>query len=108
MRRHLLALAATFAFVIPAWAALAQQGGMITRSSHQNVRTTLDRFGATVRDAGWVVFTNVDHAAAAQAVDTTLRARTVVLFGNPQAGTPACTASSGSPSRFRGARWASG
>jgi uncharacterized protein (DUF302 family) len=83
-----LALAATLALVLPALPALAQQGGMVTRPSAHNVRTTLDRFGAAVREAGWIVFTEVDHAAAAQAVGMTLRARTVVLFGNPRAGTP--------------------
>lgn len=88
MKRRLLALAAALALVLPALPALAQQDGMVTRQSNHDVRTTVDRFGAAVREAGWVVFTEVDHAAAAQAVGMTLRARTVVLFGNPRAGTP--------------------
>jgi uncharacterized protein (DUF302 family) len=87
VRRRLLGLAALVA-TLPALPALAQSAGMVTRPSNHDVRTTLDRFGAAVREAGWVVFTEVDHAAAAQAVGMTLRARTVVLFGNPRAGTP--------------------
>lgn len=56
------------------------------------VRPTPDRFAAAVREAGWVVFTEVDHAAAAQAAGQQLRPRTVVLFGNPRAGTAAMAA----------------
>lgn len=70
----------------------AQAGGVVTVPSAHPVRATLDRFAAAVREAGWVVFTEVDHAAAAREVGMTLRARTVVLFGNPRAGTPAMAA----------------
>ena len=67
----------------------AQQDGLITRPSAHAMRATLDRFAAAVRAANWVVFAEIDHAAAAKAVDMPLRGRTVVLFGNPSAGTPA-------------------
>lgn len=63
--------------------------GLVTLSSAHSVRDTIDRFDGAVRQKGWVVFTEIDHAAAAAAVGMPLRARTVVLFGNPQAGTPA-------------------
>lgn len=67
----------------------AQPGGLVTRPSAHNARATIDRFNQAVRDANWVVFTEIDHAAAARAVDLKLPARTVVLFGNPRAGTTA-------------------
>lgn len=67
----------------------AEEAGLVTRPSAHPARVTLDRFEAAVRDAGWVVFTEVDHAAAARAVGLELRTRTVVLFGNPRAGTGA-------------------
>ena len=70
----------------------AQEDGLVTRPSAYPVRETLDRFEAAVKAAGWVVFSEVDHAAAAQAVGMTLAPRTVVLFGNPRAGTPAMAA----------------
>lgn len=92
MRRAVLAAAAVLAIALPALPALAQQGGMVTRPSAHDVRTTLDRFAAAVREAGWVVFTEIDHAAAARAVGMTLRPRTVVFFGNPRAGTPGMAA----------------
>jgi uncharacterized protein (DUF302 family) len=92
VRRALLAAVAALAIALPALPASAQQGGMVTRPSAHDVRTTLDRFTAAVREAGWVVFTEIDHAAAAQAVDMPLRPRTVVFFGSPRAGTPAMAA----------------
>lgn len=96
MRRRPLILAAPLAVplaaALPAARAAAQQGGMVTRPSAHPLRATLDRFAAAVREAGWVVFHEVDHAAAARDAGMTLRARTVVLFGNPRAGTPGMAA----------------
>jgi uncharacterized protein (DUF302 family) len=91
MRRFLLAAAllVPFAMALPA---NAQQGGMVTVPSAHALRPTLDRFAAAVRDAGWKVFGEVDHAAAAREAGMTLRGRTVVLFGNPRAGTPGMAA----------------
>jgi len=92
MRRAILAAVGALVITLPALPAAAQQGGMVTRASAHDVRTTTERFAAAVREAGWVVFTEVDHAAAAQAVGMTLRPRTVILFGNPRAGTPGMAA----------------
>lgn len=68
---------------------MALSDGLVTRPSAHSVRETLDRFAAAVRAADWVVFTEIDHAAAAKAVGMQLRSRAVVLFGNPRAGTAA-------------------
>jgi uncharacterized protein (DUF302 family) len=35
-----------------------------------------------------MVFTEIDHAAAAQKVGLQMRPRTVIVFGNPKLGTP--------------------
>lgn len=90
-RRALLAAACvgSLAGVRPA---LAQQGGLVTTPSAHPARMTLDRFAAAVRAAGWVVFTEIDHAAAARDADLTLRPRTVIIFGNPRTGTAALAA----------------
>jgi uncharacterized protein (DUF302 family) len=72
--------------------ARAQDAGLVTRPSPHSVRVTLDRFAAAVRAANWVVFTEIDHAAAAQAQGLALRPRTVIVFGNPRGGTPAMAA----------------
>lgn len=91
MRRLLLGVA----WLVPALLAMpaaAQDGGMVTVPSAHAMRPTLDRFAAAVREAGWIVFAELDHAAAARDVGLPLRARTVVLFGNPRAGTPGMAA----------------
>jgi uncharacterized protein (DUF302 family) len=63
--------------------------GLVTMPSRHGPAETLDRFEAAVRAEGWTVFTRIDHAAAAAAAGLQLRPRTVVVFGNPRAGTPA-------------------
>jgi uncharacterized protein (DUF302 family) len=65
----------------------AADAGLITLASHHAVVETIDRFEAAVKAKGWVVFTRIDHAAAAKAAGLDLPARTVVIFGNPQTGT---------------------
>ena len=39
------------------------------------------------------VFSRIDHAAAAKDAGLNMRPRTVIIFGNPKAGTPAMTKS---------------
>lgn len=85
-----LALAVPLATPVPA--AAQQQDGLVTVPSAHPVRATLDRFAAAVREAGWIVFAEIDHAAAARDAGMQLRPRTVVLFGNPRAGTPGMAA----------------
>ena len=88
-RTWLTAALMALLFAMPARAA---DDGLLTRPSTHDTRTTLDRFAAAVRESGWVVFTEIDHAAAAKAIGATLRARTVILFGNPRTGSPAMAA----------------
>lgn len=90
-RRLLAALGLSIGLALAAPAA-AQDPGLVTRVSAHDVRTTIDRFVAAVREANWVVFTEIDHAAAAQSVGLVLRPRTVILFGNPRTGTGAMSA----------------
>jgi uncharacterized protein (DUF302 family) len=86
--RRVMLLAAGLVFAAAGPAAAQADSGLVTVPSPHPARVTIERFGAAVREAGWVVFTEIDHAAAAQAVGLTLRPRTVVVFGNPRAGTP--------------------
>ena len=90
--RRIVFIAASLAALAPSLPSRAQQDGLVTRPSAHTPRETLDRFAAGVREAGWIVFTEVDHAAAARDAGMTLRARTVVLFGNPRTGTPGMAA----------------
>jgi len=66
--------------------------GLVTRRSNHTVTETVQGFEAAVRakgDKGWVVFTEIDHAAAAQRAGQPLRPRIVIVFGNPRIGTEA-------------------
>lgn len=79
---------------LPAGSVLGQQAqpsaaaaGLVTVPSHHPVAETIERFETAVKAKGWIVFTQIDHAAAAKAAGLELRPRTVVIFGNPQAGT---------------------
>ncbi len=67
--------------------ALAADTGLITKPSKYSVPETIERFEAAIKAKGWIVFTELDHAAAAAKVGLQLRSRTVVVFGNPKLGT---------------------
>jgi uncharacterized protein (DUF302 family) len=70
--------------------------GLVTKSSKYTVQETIDRFEAAIKSkaaGGWVVFSRIDHAAAAKSAGLEMRPRTVIIFGNPKAGTPPMTKS---------------
>ncbi|MBU8536305.1 DUF302 domain-containing protein [Falsiroseomonas tokyonensis] len=90
-RRGFPGIAALLLLLAPQ--AVAQSDdGLVTVPSRHSPAETLSRFEAAVRAAGWVVFTRIDHAAAAREVGMELAPRTVLLFGNPRAGTPGMAA----------------
>jgi uncharacterized protein (DUF302 family) len=62
--------------------------GLITKRSNYSVPETVERFENAIKARGWMVFTELDHAAAASKYGLDLRPRTVIVFGNPKAGTP--------------------
>jgi uncharacterized protein (DUF302 family) len=61
---------------------------LISKQSQFAVNETLDRLVAALNEKGIKPIARVDHAAAASAVDLELRPTQVLLFGNPQLGTP--------------------
>jgi uncharacterized protein (DUF302 family) len=66
--------------------------GLITKQSKYTVKETVERFEAAIKAkaaTGWVVFTKIDHAAAAKEAGLEMRPRTLIIFGNPKGGTPA-------------------
>jgi uncharacterized protein (DUF302 family) len=67
----------------------AQAGdGLIVMKSPHAAKETMNRFEAQAQQRGLKVFARVDHAAGAATVNKTLRATEVLIFGNPQGGTP--------------------
>ena len=70
----------------------AAEDGLITKPSKYSVTETVTRFEDAVKqkeEAGFTVFTEIDHAAAAKKFGLDMRARTVIVIGNPKLGTPA-------------------
>ncbi|HML12700.1 MAG TPA: DUF302 domain-containing protein [Xanthobacteraceae bacterium] len=62
--------------------------GLVTRASANDFATTLDRLTAALKAKGITIFAQIDHAAGAASVGLSLRPTTLVVFGNPAAGTP--------------------
>ena len=61
---------------------------MLTRASSKTFRETLNQLLEAIATHGLTVFAQFDHAAGAREVGMELAAETVVVFGNPRAGTP--------------------
>jgi uncharacterized protein (DUF302 family) len=62
--------------------------GLVTLRSAHGFKTTLERLLQVLKAKGVTVFAQIDHAAGAAGVGMTLRPTTLVVFGNPAAGTP--------------------
>jgi uncharacterized protein (DUF302 family) len=62
--------------------------GLITLPSAHDFATTLDRLVTALQTKGVTIFARVDHAAGAASVNMALRPTTLIIFGNPVAGTP--------------------
>lgn len=56
--------------------------------SHTTVAETVARLIAEVEARGMKVFTTIDHSGEARASGLELRETKLVIFGNPQTGTP--------------------
>src|SRR5258708_9475616 len=88
----LASLALSLAICTGPATAHAADDGVITKPSKYSVKETVTRFEAAVKQkeaAGFMVFTEIDHAAAAKKFGLDLRPRTVIVFGNPNLATPA-------------------
>jgi uncharacterized protein (DUF302 family) len=62
--------------------------GLITLKSPHAAKVTMDRLEAAVKQKGLNVFARIDHAAGAAKIGKKLRATELLIFGNPQGGTP--------------------
>ena len=62
--------------------------GMVTVASGWSVGETIDRLQAVATGAGLQVFARIDHAGNAASVGMDLRPTELLVFGNPQGGTP--------------------
>jgi uncharacterized protein (DUF302 family) len=62
--------------------------GLVTLPSAHGVTATIERLRALLAQKGIEVFAHIDHAAGARQVGLPLRPTQVLIFGNPNAGTP--------------------
>jgi uncharacterized protein (DUF302 family) len=71
--------------------------GLVAVKSPHSAKATMDKLEATAKDKGLNIFARIDHAAGAAKIGQTLRPTEVLIFGNPQGGTPfmACAQSVG-------------
>lgn len=62
--------------------------GMVALKSPHTALATMDKLERIVKERGLNVFARIDHAAGAAKVGKTLRPTELLIFGNPQGGTP--------------------
>jgi uncharacterized protein (DUF302 family) len=88
LRHHLSAMLVGFALTasVPAAAQIASE--WVVRTSLYSVPDTVDILTSAIEEAGADVAAVIDHAAAAQRAGLELPPTTVVIFGNPDIGTP--------------------
>lgn len=67
---------------------LSTSRGLITITSPHDTKTTADRLEDTLKTKGMNIFERINHSQAAAGVGMELRPTELLLFGNPQSGTP--------------------
>lgn len=82
--------------------ACAAEGLVVAKSPHK-AKQTMDRLEAAAKARGLVIFARIDHAAGAAKIGRKLRPTELLIFGNPQGGTPLleCAQTVGSTCRSR-------
>jgi uncharacterized protein (DUF302 family) len=62
--------------------------GMVAVKSPYSAKDTMNRLEENVKQRGLLVFARIDHAAGAAKVGKVIRPTELLIFGNPQGGTP--------------------
>ena len=73
-------------FCVAALASAAD--GLISVKSPHSAKDTMSKLEEVVKQRGLNVFARIDHAAGAAKIGKTLRPTELLIFGNPQGGTP--------------------
>lgn len=103
--RPLLTVLLPLAFMVPA-AVHAAEGLTAVKSPH-SVKVTIDRLEAVVKERKLNIFARIDHAGGAQKIGKALRPTELLIFGNPQGGTPLmeCAQSAGIDLPLKALAW---
>jgi len=102
-------LFAVLLFVLAALPVSAADGVIALKSAHAP-KATMDRLEGLVKQKGLNVFLRIDHAAGATKIGKTLRPTELLVFGNPQGGTPLmeCSQSAGIDLPLKALVWQDG
>ena len=81
--------------------------GLVAVKSPHGVKETMDRLESAAKARGLNVFLRVNHAAGAQKIGKSLRPTELLVFGNPQGGTPLmeCAQSAGIDLPLKALSW---
>lgn len=85
---HLRTLAVAVTLFLASTVSASAVDGLITKPSAYPAIETLERLEAALKERGFIIFTRLDHAAAAESVGIKMPKSTVLVFGNPRLGTP--------------------
>jgi uncharacterized protein (DUF302 family) len=66
----------------------ADERGIVRIRSQHSVAATVARLESLLKERGIIVFARIDFSADAARVGLTMRPEQLLIFGNPQAGTP--------------------
>jgi uncharacterized protein (DUF302 family) len=77
-----------FAMLLAFSTAALGADGLVAIKSPFSGKETMNRFEENAKQRGLNVFARIDHAAGAARIGKTLRPTEVLIFGNPQGGTP--------------------
>ena len=75
-------------FVLISTSAVWAADGLIVLKSSYSPEETMNRFEEVVKKKGLNIFARINHTAGAAKIGKTLRPTEVLIFGNPQGGTP--------------------
>lgn len=79
---------ATIALAFATSIANATSEGLVSVKSVHGAKETMERLEGVVKQRGMNVFARIDHSAGASRIGKTLRPTELLIFGNPQGGTP--------------------
>ena len=83
-----LSLLLVLGFVLISPATIFAADGLIALKSSYSADETMNRFEAIAKQKDLNIFARINHTAGAAKIGKTLRPTEVLIFGNPQGGTP--------------------
>jgi len=62
--------------------------GIVDKPSNHSVDETIERLQGILHEKGVTLFARIDHSGEAEKIGMKMRPTKLLIFGNPQAGTP--------------------